>query len=304
MTSRRLLPLLPSLLLVAACGGGADTDGTTDEVAPPPPVLPPEPSGSPGAQETRVAQAPTADDELPPAIVGAEQDMRGMSVQYIDSDEETQGYLAVPSGEGPFPALVIVHEWNGLVDRVRRMADDLAAEGYVVLAADLYRGRTGSTPEENIALMQEARADEAAMIANLDAAAAFLRARPDVTGRIGSMGWCFGGGVVLTYGLGGEDHDATAIFYGQLLEDPQLLEEMDHEVYGTFARQDSGPAPEDVERFEQALDAAGVEHDLHIYDAVDHGFWLRVDDDPEVRTAPALDAWQRLKAYLDRSLRR
>ena len=48
---------------------------------------------------------------------------------------------------------------------------------------------------------------------------------------------------------------------------------------------------------------AGIEHDLHIYDAVDHGFWLRVDGDPEVRTAPALDAWERLKAYLDRTLR-
>lgn len=229
--------------------------------------------------------------------------MRGMSVQYVPGDEMTEGYLAVPSGEGPFPALVIVHEWNGLVDRVRQVADDLAAEGYVVLAADLYRGQVGTTQDENIALMTAARGDEAAMIANLDAAVGFLRARDDVTGRVGSMGWCFGGGVVLTYGLGGVHHEATAIFYGQLLDDPQALEAMDHEVYGTFGQEDSGPAPEDVARFEAALDQAGVDHDLHIYDEVGHGFWLRVDGDPETRAAPALDAWQRLKAYLDRTLR-
>lgn len=297
-TTAGFTPLLLPILVLAACGGEQESDEPPETAAPPPATAP-----ALGAEEETVPMAPTASNELPPAILGAERDMRGMSVQYVQGDDATEGYLAVPRGEGPFPGLVIVHEWNGLVDRVRRMADDLAAEGYVVLAADLYGGRTGSTSDENIALMQATLADEPTMIANLDAAVSFLRARPDVTGRIGSMGWCFGGGVVLTYGLGGEAHDATAIFYGQLLDDPQALEAMDHEVYGTFARLDGGPAPEEVERFEAALDGAGVEHDLHIYDAVDHGFWLRVDGDPEVRTAPALDAWQRLKAYLDRTLR-
>lgn len=291
-TARFALPLL----VAAACGGEPQgSDAAMEEADEAPAPL--------AAEETSVPLDPTGPDELPPAIVGAERDMRGMSVQYVPGDDATEGYLAVPAGEGPFPALVIVHEWNGLVDRVRRMADDLAAEGYVVLAADLYGGETGANPEENMALVRSVLADEPTMIANLDAAVAFLRARPDVTGRVGSMGWCFGGGIVLTYGLGGVNHDATAIFYGQLLDDPAALEGMDHEVYGTFAAEDSGPAPDDVARFEAALDAAGVEHDLHIYDDVDHGFWLRVDQDPEVRTAPALDAWQRLKAYLDRTLR-
>ena len=117
------------------------------------------------------------------------------------------------------------------------------------------------------------------------------------------MGWCFGGGRALTFGLDGENHEATAIFYGQLVDDPERLATMDHEVYGTFGRLDSGPSPEQVASFEAALRTAGIENDLHIYDDVGHGFWLRVDDDPDVRTAPALNAWQRLKAYLDRTLR-
>lgn len=285
-------------LALFACGGDAGSDAASNDDAAAGPD-----SSPTAAQETRVAGGPTADGQLPPAIVGEGGDLAGMSVQYVPGDEATEGYLAVPRGEGPFPALIIVHEWNGLVDRVRQVADDLAAEGYVVLAADLYRGQTGSTSDENIALMQAANGDPEAMVANLDAAVTFLRARDDVTGRIGTMGWCFGGGVVLSYGLDGVNHEATAIFYGRLLDDPEALAAMDHEVYGTFAAEDSGPAPEDVVAFEAALDAAGVEHDLHIYDAVDHGFWLRVDGDPELRTAPALDAWERLKAYLDRTLR-
>ena len=68
-------------------------------------------------------------------------------------------------------------------------------------------------------------------------------------------------------------------------------------------RLNRGPAPEQVEAFEAALRAAGIENDLHIYDEVGHGFWLRVDEDLETRSAPGLDAWTRLKAYLDRTLR-
>ncbi|MDX1494096.1 MAG: dienelactone hydrolase family protein [Longimicrobiales bacterium] len=262
----------------------------------------PEDELTPEAQEARVALDPTAPGELPPAIVGNGGALGGVPLQYVPDDTLTTGYLAVPEGDGPFPALVIIHEWNGLVDRVRQVADDLAAEGYVTLAADLYQGRTGSNPEENMALVQETQGDMPAVIDNLNAAVRYLRSRPDVTGRVGAMGWCFGGGIALSYGLDGENHDATAIFYGRLMDDPAVLQGMDHEVYGTFARLDNGPSPEQVLAFEEALNAAGIENDLHIYDDVNHGFWLRVDGAPDVRTEPALDAWQRLKDYLGRTL--
>ena len=249
--------------------------------------------------EPRVPVQPTADDALPPAIIGEGGPLQGRPLQYLDGDSATTGYLAVPEGEGPFPALVIIHEWNGLTDRVRQVADDFAAEGYVTLAADLFQGQVGENPDQNMALMAEA---EPTVVPNLNAAVAYLKGRDDVTGRVGAMGWCYGGGIALSFGLDGENHDATAIFYGRLVEDPDVLASMDHEVYGTFARLDQGPAPESVERFEAALRSAGIENDLHIYDDVNHGFWLRVDGDPDVRSGPALDAWQRLKAYLGRTL--
>lgn len=256
----------------------------------------------PAQSESSSASAQAED--LPPAIVGNGGALEGHDLQYAEGDSLTTGYLAVPAGDGPFPALVIIHEWDGLKDRIRQLADDFADEGYVTLAADLFRGRTGASRDENMALVQEAQADPAGLIANLNAAVAYLKARPDVTGRVGAMGWCFGGGVALSFGLDGDNHEATAIFYGRLVDDPAALESLDHEVYGTFAALDRGPSPESVAAFEDALRQAGVEHDLHIYDDVNHGFWLRVDGDPEVRTAPAADAWQRLKSYLDRTLRR
>jgi len=279
--------LLTSLLLVAAACAPADDPA-------------PEASESVAARDdVRVTAPPTEPGELPPAIVGDGGDLQGQDLRYLDGDDATVGYLAVPEGEGPFPALVIIHEWNGLTDRVRQVADDFAAEGYVTLAADLFRGQVGENADENRALMAEA---EPGVVPNLNAAVRYLKGRDDVTGRVGAMGWCYGGGVALSFGLDGENHEATAIFYGRLVEDPEVLASMDHEVYGTFARLDNGPAPESVERFQAALESAGIEHDLHIYDDVNHGFWLRVDGDPEVRSASALDAWERLKAYLERTL--
>ena len=287
MLRAKLLPLMSALALLA-CGASDEDEGGTSSAT---------------VDGPRVAIAPTEPGEMPPAIIGRGGDLEGINVSYLNGDDATTGYLAVPEGPGPFPALVIIHEWNGLVDRVREVADDFAAEGYVTLAADLYSGQTGSSPDENIALMQAATGDMHTVVTNLNAAVAYLKARPDVTGRVGAMGWCFGGGIALSFGLDGERHDATAIFYGRLVDDPQVLARMDHEVYGTFARLDGGPSPEDVEAFEGALRGAGIENDLHIYDDVNHGFWLRIDGDMDTRGAAGLDAWERLKAYLDRTLR-
>lgn len=277
LTSRRRIGILSVLLGAVACA----------------PADEPEP---------RVPSQPTQPGQLPGALLGQAPALQGFDARYAPGDTAARGYVAVPEGAGPFPAVVLIHEWNGLVDRVRQVADAFAAEGYVALAADLYRGRTGSNPEENMALVREVQADQAAMIANLNEAVQFLRAREDVSGKVAAMGWCFGGGVALSFALGGENHDATAIFYGRLVDDPERLQSITHEVYGTFAGLDRGPSPDQVQGFAAALREAGVENDLHIYDDVNHGFWLHVDGARERREGPALDAWERLKSYLQRAL--
>jgi carboxymethylenebutenolidase len=280
--------MVATILLAAATactqsGTGADADA--------------EPSAAPPS-----AGIGSSGDSLPAALLGTAPPPRGVTVNYYGADPAAAGYLVTPEGDGPHPAVILIHEWDGLNDRIRQVADALADEGYVALAADLYSGRVGTTREENMALVQEARANPGALIANLNEAVQFLRARDDVTGRVGTMGWCFGGGVALSFALGGVNHDATAMFYGSLVTDPDSLAALDHEIYGTFAAEDDGIPPDDVERFAAALREAGIENDIHVYDAVDHGFWLWVDQDFETRSEPALDAWTRLKAYLARTL--
>ena len=246
-----------------------------------------------------ISRADIASESLPPAVLGSAGPLQGETLNYYGN---AAGYLVAPEGQGPHGSVILIHEWNGLTDRVREVADAMATEGYIALAADLYGGRTGSNPGENMALVRETLADPQTLIANLNAAARYLDDRSDSSGKVAAIGWCYGGGVALSFALGGVRHEATAIFYGRLLDDPEQLKRIDHEVYGTFAGQDRSISVDAVNRFVEALRTAGVPNDVHIYDSVNHGFWLYVDANRELRTDPAADAWSRLKRYLERTI--
>ena len=259
--------------------------------------------GSPlqaAAQETPQEKI-SAEPDVPAAIIGEAPPLKGESIAYFPGSPKTSGYLSLPEGNVK-GGVILIHEWNGLSQRIRETADAFAAEGYAALAADLYQGRIGQSRSENLALVRETQSDPELIIDNLNAAVLALKGSSGAE-KIATVGWCFGGGVALSYALGGETHEGTAIFYGRLVTDPDSLRAITHEVYGTFAGLDRGPSVSDVNAFVGAMRQAGIENDVHIYDDVNHGFWLHVDRDPDRRLAPAADAWQRLKHYLHRSLR-
>ena len=252
------------------------------------------------ATEETPQQNISAAPDVPAAIIGEAPPLKGDSIAYFPGSPKTSGYLSLPEGNIK-GGVILIHEWNGLSQRIRETADAFAAEGYAALAADLYKGRIGQSRSENLALVRETQSDPELITNNLNAAVLALKARSSAE-KIATVGWCFGGGVALSYALGGETHEGTAIFYGRLVTDPDSLRAITHEVYGTFAGLDRGPSVSDVNAFVGAMRQAGIENDVHIYDDLNHGFWLHVDRDPDRRLAPAADAWQRLKHYLHRSL--
>ncbi len=108
------------------------------------------------------------------------------NVSYKSGDETVQGVLYTPAGKGPFPAIVVIHEWWGLNDWVKEQASRLAGEGYVALAVDLYRGKVATTPEMAHEIMRGVPEDRARR--DLRAAVSFLSAQPNVSkDRIASM---------------------------------------------------------------------------------------------------------------------
>ena len=252
------------------------------------------------AEEEQEAATVTEEDRLLlDTLEGKGEAPQGELLEYYES---ARGYLATPSGDGPFGSIILIHEWNGLVTRVKQVADALASQGYIALAADLYSGRTGSTTQENMALVMETLAEPDELIANLNAAATYLRERDDSNGLVATVGWCYGGGVALTFAIGGEHHDGTAIFYGRLLYDPEELAKVSHEFHGTFVAQDPMIPVSTVDEFAAVLREAGIANDIHVYDPVAHGFWLYVDRDLEANKEPATHAWGRLKGFFERVL--
>jgi len=220
----------------------------------------------------------------------------GKTVSYKSGDETVQGVLYTPAGKGPFPALVVIHEWWGLNDWVKEQASKLADQGYVALAVDLYRGKVATTPEMAHEIMRGVPEDRAKR--DLHAAVEFLKSQPNVRkDRIGSIGWCMGGGYSLDVALQEPDLAATVINYGHLATDSDALKKINAPILGIFGAQDRGIAPDDVRKFEQALKQLGKKVDIKIYDDAGHAFENPNNKDG-YRPADAADAWRRTVDFL------
>lgn len=223
-------------------------------------------------------------------------DIDAETVSYF---EESNGYLAKPAIDGDYPGVVMIHEWWGLNDNIKRMADKLASQGYVVLAVDLYNGEVAEEPDQARELATSVRSNPEGAIENMQAAVTYLREEQNAS-RIASLGWCFGGQQSLQISLN-EEVDATVIYYGNLVTDPEELAVIDHPVLGIFGSEDTSIPVETVNEFDVALDELGIENEIHIYDGVGHAFANPSGDNyaPEETE----DAYMKTLDFLDRNLK-
>ena len=226
----------------------------------------------------------------------------GKSVSYKSGDETVQGVLYTPAGKGPFPALIVIHEWWGLNDWVKEQASRLADQGYVSLAVDLYRGKVATTPDMAHEIMRGVPEDRAKR--DLSAAFEFLAAQPNVKkDRIGSIGWCMGGGYSLDAALQEPTLAATVINYGHLATDTAALKKINAPILGLFGAQDHGITPDDVHKFEQSMKQLGKKIDIKIYDDAGHGFENPNNKDG-YRAEDTADAQKRTLDFLSTTLKK
>lgn len=224
------------------------------------------------------------------------------TVAYKSGDETVSGLLYTPAGKGPFPALIVIHEWWGLNDWVKEQASKLSDEGYVTLAVDLYRGKVATTSDEAHEIMRGVPEDRA--LRDLRAAFEFLASQPNVRkDRIGSIGWCMGGGYSLDVALQEPTLAADVINYGHLATDPESLKKIHAPILGIFGAQDKGIPPADVKKFAETLDKMRKKIEIKIYDDAGHAFQNPNNKDG-YRPADAADAWQRTTAFLAETLKK
>ena len=214
---------------------------------------------------------------------------------------DAPGYLARPADDGPYPAVVMIHEWWGLNENIERMAEILAGHEYVVFAVDLYDGDVATDSETASRLSGTVRENPGEAVATMAGAAEGLRAIDGTTGRVASLGWCFGGGQSLQLSLSDADLDATVVYYGTLATDRETLSRIDGPVLGVFGSEDQVVPLEDVQTFDQTLDDLGVEHEVYVYEGAGHAFANPSGE--SFRPDDTMDAWQKTLGFLDDSLR-
>jgi carboxymethylenebutenolidase len=227
------------------------------------------------------------------------------------------GYLALPDGPGPHPAVVVYMEIFGVNSHIREVTERVAAEGYVALAVDFFH-RTGPGVEfgyddegfgKGFALLNELKADE--MVSDARAAVDYLRGRDDVRGdRIGAMGFCIGGH--MTYLTACEtDVAAAASFYGGGIAAPEgpggqestlgRTSKISGKILCLFGGIDTLIPSDQVDAIKASLTAAGIDHETVVYPDADHGFFC--DQRGTYNKEAAADAWTRVKALFAEKLR-
>ncbi len=203
--------------------------------------------------------------------------------------------LALPN-ETPAPTVLLIHEWWGLNDQIKVVAAEFAKQGYVALAVDLYGGETATDREGARALMQAVEPEAATdtLVSWIE----WLKAHEAGTGKVATIGWCFGGGWSLNASLA-TPVDATVIFYGRVNKTGEQLQSLQSPVLGHFATRDTFINEEMVKGFEAAMKEAGKDLTIYWYEA-DHAFanptGNRYDE------ADAALAWERTLNFLSQNL--
>ncbi|HYV72745.1 MAG TPA: dienelactone hydrolase family protein [Candidatus Binatia bacterium] len=224
----------------------------------------------------------------------------GKPVSYKSGDETVNGILYTPQGKGPFPALVVIHEWWGLNDWVKEQASKLADQGYVALAIDLYRGKVATTSDEAHQIMRGVPSDRANR--DLLAAGAYLRSLTNVNPTlVGDIGWCMGGGYALDLAIADPKLKVAVINYGHLATDDASLKKINAAILGIFGGQDKGITPADVNKFESQLKALGKTVEIHSFPNAGHAF--QNPNDQRYRADDAAEAWKLTVAFLAKYLR-
>jgi carboxymethylenebutenolidase len=282
--------------------------------------------GPPGSSQESAQESPMSDDDYVDRMAQEHRDdqptpspaadsqpsaaVRGESVVYATIEgQPVTGYLSRPAAvegsgspgsSGSLPAVIVIHEWWGLNDNIRSMADQLAGEGYLALAVDLYRGQVAEEPEAARAIMQSAMENRALVEENLRQAIAYLHeSNPDAP--IGVVGWCFGGGWSLQTALLAPDQIAAAvIYYGRVVTEPEQLATLDMPILGHFGGADEGIPLEGVRQFESTLQDLGKPVEIHVYEGAGHAFANPSGHNYQAEAAET--SWTRTLAFLHNHL--
>lgn len=223
-------------------------------------------------------------------------------------------YLARPLGAGPFPGVVMVHHMPGWDEWYKEATRKMAAHGYVAICPDLYHRSGPGAPDDVTAKVRaEGGVPDAQVVADLSACVDYLKAMPQLNGKVGIFGTCSGGRHAYLAACQLDSIDACMDLWGggvvmapdQLNEKRpvspiDLTKDLRCPILGLFGEEDRAPTPDQVAQHEAALKAAGKQYEFHMYPDAGHGFFYH--DRTAYRQQQAVDGWQKVFDFMARTL--
>jgi carboxymethylenebutenolidase len=217
-----------------------------------------------------------------------------------NSTKNTRGFLARPKEAGRYPGVIVIHEIWGLVDHIKDVASRLAHEGYAALAVDLFGEKIVSKLEEGRVLRE--KFSEEKILGDLNGAFNYLKTLSYVNpNRIGSVGFCMGGGLSLLLACHNREVAAPVIFYGRNPSPIELVRNLQCPILGNYAGADMAITESDVNLLKQTLTKYGKKFDIKIYPGAPHAFFN--DTKESYRPEVAKDAWERTLDFFNKELK-
>jgi carboxymethylenebutenolidase len=213
-----------------------------------------------------------------------------------NADKRMTGFLVRPKEDAKYPAVIVIHEIWGLVEHIKDVALRLGREGYVVLAVDLFEGKTVSKLEEGRRFREQFTEDR--ILGDLNGAFDYLRRLPYVNPKgIGSMGFCMGGGLSLLLACRNKDLAAAVVFYGSNPSPIDQVKNIECPVLGNYAGADMAITESDIDLLKQTLARYGKTFDIKTYPEAPHAFFN--DTRESYRPDAAKDAWTRTLRFFN-----
>jgi len=222
-------------------------------------------------------------------------------VTFRNRAESISGFLALPERRERHGGIIALHEWWGLNDWVKLQARNLAANGYVVIAVDLYRGKVTDTSSEARKLKRALPENRA--IRDMKAAFRYLAARPDVDPtNIGSIGWSMGGGFAIRLAIHEPRLAAAVVNYGMPPTNPIEIQKINAQVLGHWGALDRGVPPSTVRVFEKIMKTLNKSINIRIYAGAGHSF-ENPNNKSGYRPEAAADAWLRTLDFFTETIK-
>jgi carboxymethylenebutenolidase len=223
--------------------------------------------------------------------------IRTSDITIATNGQSVPAYQCLPEGDGAFSGVVVIQEWWGLEPHIKDIAERFARQGFATVAPDLYHGVVTSEPDEARKLVMAL--DRPRAVKEIVGTVSYIKAQPYSNGKVGTVGYCMGGGLSIATACNTDSLSAAVVYYGSN-PDADTLANASCPVLGLYGGSDDGIPMSTAVDLSEALEKSGTPYEVHVYGGAPHAFFN--DTRESYRKDVAEHSWQTTLAWFEKNL--